>query len=299
MSDQDVVDGHGGHVGVLTVVGAGRDGGGLVGGVVDLRGHFGRDGDEADLHGRGQVTNGGHAQTGGLQGGVQLTVLDQLDRLGVRQELDLAHVLVAQTGGFEDGAGVELGAGLRRADGDALALEVFQGLDAGFGVGDDLDVVRVGAGDGAQLLQRRLEAGVFHAVPGIGHRVAQGEGQFAATGLQQVEVLHRCLGRLYRGLGAVDAVAVQLRQGHADRVVHAAGATGKHVDEGWGSEHRSAGSDGRSRGEQADFLGQSHGSISVVVMALCRVSLDAPRRRRRRAISSAGCSVGQEPRRTR
>ena len=38
----------------------------------------------------------------------------------------------------------------------------------------------------------------------------QGEGQLTATGLQQVEVLYRGLGRLHRGLGAFDTVAVQL-----------------------------------------------------------------------------------------
>jgi hypothetical protein len=129
------------------------------------------------------------------------------------------------------------GAGLRRADGDTLALEVIQGLDAGFGVGHDLDVVRVGTGDGPQLLQRRLEARVFHAIPGIGHRVAEGEGQLTTTCLQQVEVFHRGLGRLDRGLGAFDAVAVQLRQGHANRVVHATGTASEHVDEGRRSEH--------------------------------------------------------------
>src|SRR5690606_27479745 len=55
MADQDVGDGDGGDVGVLTVVGAGRNGGGLVGGVVDLRGAVGRGGSEADLHGRTEV----------------------------------------------------------------------------------------------------------------------------------------------------------------------------------------------------------------------------------------------------
>src|SRR5690606_31397085 len=122
----------------------------------------------------------------------------------------------------EDRAGVQLGAGFRRADGDALALEVLQGLDARLGTGHDLDVVVVSAGDGAQPLERRLEAGVLDTVPGVGNRVTQGESQFAAASLQQVEVFHRSLGGLYGSPGTVNLV-VLLRQGHADRVVHAAG----------------------------------------------------------------------------
>ncbi|MDT4852241.1 hypothetical protein FQZ97_864650 [compost metagenome] len=194
-----------------------------------------------------------------MQGGIQLAVLDQLDRLGVRQELDLAHVFIAQTRRGEDRPGIQLGAGLRRADRDALALEVGQGGDAGFLVGDDLDVVRVGAGDRPQLLQRRLEAGVFHPVPGVGDRIAEGQGQFATAALQQVEVFHRGLGRLHRGFRAVDAIAVELRQAHTDRVVHAAGAAGEDVDEGWRGKCRGAGGQGRGSGEQAETLGQSHG----------------------------------------
>jgi len=84
----------------------------------------------------------------------------------------------------------------------------------------------------------------------------------AATGLQQVEVFYRGLGGLHRSLGAVDLV-VLLRQGHADRVVHAAGAAGEDVDEGRCSDGRGAGGEGRSGSEQAQAFGQSHGWISV------------------------------------
>src|SRR5690606_32648393 len=124
--------------------------------------------------------------------------------------------------------------------------------------GDDLYVVVVGTGDGAQTLERGLEAGVLDTVPGVGNRVTQGEGQFAATGLQQVEVFHRCLGGLHGSLGAIDLV-VLLRQGDADRVVHAAGAAGEDVDEGRCRESRGAGSEGGSRSKQAEAFGQSHG----------------------------------------
>jgi hypothetical protein len=113
----------------------------------------------------------------------------------------LAKSCVAQAGGLEDGAGVELGAGLGRADRDALALQVGHGLDAGIGAGDDLDVVGVDRRHAAQLVERRLEAGFRIALPGVGQRVAEGQGDLAAAGLQQVEVLGAGLGRLHRDLG--------------------------------------------------------------------------------------------------
>ncbi|MNZ58502.1 hypothetical protein D3C78_765140 [compost metagenome] len=263
MGHQDVGDRHGGHVGALAVVGAGRDHAGLVGRAADLFHHFGGNRHEGHRHGGGQVADRRHAQARGLQGGVQLAVLDQLHRLGEGHELDATHVLVGEPGGLEDGPRVQLGTGLGGADRDALALEVGQGLDAGVGAGDDLDVVRIGAGDGAQLGQRRLEAGVLDALPGIIYRVGQREAQLAATGLQQVEVLHRGLGGLHRGLRTFDAVAVQLRQAHTDRVVHPAGAAGEDVDEGRRGENRGAGSQGRGSGEQAQALAQFHGDFSV------------------------------------
>src|SRR5690606_24034951 len=146
--------------------------------------------------------------------------------------------------------GVELGTGFRRADGDALALQVFQGLDPGFLAGNDMDVVRVGRRDGAQTLEGCFEAGIFDAVPGIIHRVAQGEGQLATARLQQVEVLYRCLGGLNGGLGTLDLV-VLLRQGYADRVVNAAGTASEDVDEGRRRDGCSAGCEGCGGSEQA------------------------------------------------
>src|SRR5690606_29273676 len=140
-------------------------------------------------------------------------------------------VIVAQAGGGEDRPGIELGAGFRCADGDAFALEILQAADARFGTGDHLDVVVVGPGNGPQLGERRPETGILDAVPGIGYRVAQRKGQFATTALQQIEILHRGLGRLNRGPGAVN-LAVELGNGHTDGVVDPAGTAGEDVDVG-------------------------------------------------------------------
>ena len=73
----------------------------------------------------------GDAEPGRLQGRVELAVLHQFDRFAEGQILDLAEILVGQPGAAEDGAGIELRAGFRRADRQALALEVGQRLDAG------------------------------------------------------------------------------------------------------------------------------------------------------------------------
>src|SRR5690606_20908709 len=234
--------------------------------------------DEGDRNHGCQVANRRHAEARGLQGGIQLAVLDQFDRLGIRHELHATHVLVGQAGGLEDRAGVELGTGFRRADGDTLALQIFQGLDPGFLAGNDVNVVRVGRRDGAQTLEGCLEAGIFDAVPGIGHRVAQGEGQLATTRLQQVEVFYRCLGGLNGALGTFDLV-VLLRQGYADQVVNAAGTASEDVDEGRRRDGYSAGCEGWGGSEQAKAFGQSHGCLRFIVIGGAVTINDRPAER--------------------
>ncbi|MDT4844974.1 hypothetical protein FQZ97_789460 [compost metagenome] len=228
---EEVGDGRGGHGLGLAAVGVGRDRGGLVGRVTDLGHHIGGHGDHHDLDRGGQVTDRGHAQAGRLQRGVQLAVLHQLDRLAKRQVLHLGQIAVGQAGGLEDGARVQFGARLGRAHRNALALEVGQGLDARVGAGDDLDVVVVGGREAAQLVQLLGEARFGLALPGVGQGIGQRQGQLAAAGLQQVEVLGRGLGDLGGGACVGDVLGEDLRQRHAQRVVHAALAAGEHVDE--------------------------------------------------------------------
>src|SRR5690606_3895937 len=146
-----------------------------------------------------------------------------------------------------------------------LALEVFEGLDARFLAGDDLDVVRVDGGDGGQPSQRRLETGVFHAVPDVVHRIADGERQFTATGLQQIEVFHRSLGSLHRRFGAVDTIAEQLGQGYADGVVHTAGAAGQNVEEGRCGECRGTRRKGNRSDQQAETFFHAHEMLRLLL----------------------------------
>ncbi len=134
-------------------------------------------------------------------------------------------------GGGKDGARIQLGAGFRRADREALALEVGQRLDAALGGGDDLDVVRIDRADGAQLVELGLEAGFLVAVPGRLQGVAEREGELARAPLQQHEVFDRGLGGLDLGFDVRNLVAEDFSDGDAERVIDAGSTAGEHIDE--------------------------------------------------------------------
>ena len=179
----------------------------------------------------GEIADRGDAEARRLQRAVELAVLDQLDRFREGQVLGLAQIVVAHLHRAEDGAGVELGARSRRADRQALALELFEAGDAALGGSDDLDVVGIDRGDAADLVERRGEARIRVAFPGHRHRVTEREGQLAAPVLQQVHVLDARLGRLHLRARAFDVLAIDVREADAERVVDARGAARQHVDE--------------------------------------------------------------------
>ena len=187
---------------------------------------------------RRQVAQRRHAQSCRLQRDVDLPIFHQLDAFAERQVLDLGEILVRHASRGEDRPRVELSARFRRADRDALALQIGERLDARVGTRDDLDVVRVDRSDAAQFFERRLESGVLVAFPRVRQRVAERERNLAAAGLQQIEILHRSLGRLDRGLDLRHRLADRVGQSDAQRVVDAARSAGQHVDELVGGNHR-------------------------------------------------------------
>ena len=265
MGDQEIADGCRLDVRGLALIGAGRNGHGEIG-RADLRGDVGGHGNDDDRQRGREVADRGDAEAGRLQGRVELAVLDQLDRLGEGQIFDLAEILVFHAGGGEDGAGVELGAGGRRADGQALALEVGKRLDAGLLGGDDLDVVRIDGGDAAQFVELAGKAGLGVAFRRELDGIAERKGDLALALLQEVEVLDRGLGRLHLRAGALDALAIDIGQGNAERIVYAGSAAREHVDEllrlgrnGGEAEREGGGGKQTGCGFQHAFLpGSSH-----------------------------------------
>ena len=217
------------HLPILALVGAGGDRLGEIGRVADLGDDVRRDRDDGDRHRAREIADRGDAEAGRLKRGVELPVFHQLDRLAERQILDRHHV-VGETGGLKYPARVDLGARPRRADGDALALEIGERLDAGVLGGDDLDVVRINRRDGAEFVELRGEAHVRLALPGEAHGIGERKCDLAATGLQQVEVLDGSLGRLHRDLGVRKRLAVDGGECVAERVIDAAGAAGQDID---------------------------------------------------------------------
>lgn len=195
---------------------------------------------------------------------LELAVLHQVDGFGERQILDLAEILVVHAGSLQDRARIQLGAGFRRADRQALALQVRQRLDAAVGGGDDLDVVRIDRADDAQLVELGLEAGFGIAFPGGFQRVAEREGDFAAALLQQIEILDRRLGGLHLRLHVGNLLAVDLRDRDPEWIVHAGRAAGQYVDELLGVSLRRRHHQRRGRGDPEQFGLHEHVSPSCL-----------------------------------
>ena len=218
------------HRGRLTLIGIRGDGGGQ-----ERRASLGdyrsRDFHDYDLDRVGKILDRSNAEARRLKGGIELTILDEFDGFGERKILDLAEVLVLDAGGGEDRASIQFGAGLRRADREALALKVSERLDAAFLGRDDLNVVRVDRANDAKLVQLRAEAGIGVAGPALRERVAEREGDFALAGLQQVEIFDRSLGRLHGRTRVLDLVRVELGERNAERIVDAGSAASENVDE--------------------------------------------------------------------
>ena len=118
----------------------------------------------------------------------------------------------------------QLGRRARRAGGDALALEVLHGLDAGGLGGHHLHAVGVEHGDGAR--RHRPAAEALDAAHRVNRRVHLGDGHAHPVGAEELHVGDRAAGDLDRGAHAGNAPAEHVRHGAAERVVDAAGGAG-------------------------------------------------------------------------
>ena len=214
------------------------------------------------------VGDGGHRHAAGDQRGVQVAVLDLVDRLRERAGI-LLDVVAAQAVDLEQVGDELVLAGAGRARGDALALQVLDAVDAGVGAGDQLHRLGVERTQGAQVLHRAAGE-LCLAVVGRIQDVGGDEGRFDLAVAQQLGVGHRGARGFGRGgeLLAVHRglVGDQLREHAAQRVVGAAGAAGGDAEEHALLREGGGGGD-RGQGQAGDGMlpGQTHGRTPVKV----------------------------------
>ena len=113
--DEIVHHGGGLHVPGLSGVGIGGDDRLHIGRadlVNERAGHL----DDGNVERACQIADRGNTKSGRLQGRVELAVLHEIDGFGEGQIFNPAEILVGEAGAGKDGAGVEFGARLRRAD---------------------------------------------------------------------------------------------------------------------------------------------------------------------------------------
>ena len=245
---QGQLDAGGGHGLVLAGIGARRDLAGGVPRILGLEGLHLLRGDRHDLGvggghdlGDGGVRRAGHdphavqqlvADRVGGSGGIHVLGLDVIERLadGAQVHARLVH-----------------GGGARRADGDLLADQVLQALDAG-GLGhDDLVRVDVQAREDAQLVVGvALEGG--DALLRLVHEVRVGDADLGLAVIRLVQVVDASAGRGRHGAHALDVVVPQLADGRADRVERGRGTCGHEVDV---RRHRAGGAQQQGQAQKA------------------------------------------------
>ena len=153
-----------------------------------------------------------------------LRSLTALTEFGDAEPLALHVLVLVEARGLDDPKRHHLGGTARRSRGDALALEVRHGLDAGAVDGHDMHAVRV---DHQQRLQRHLAAlelvlALQRIERGIGHR----ERHLALTRRDQFEIVDRSAGDLRGGLHVRQVLRQHVGHGAAERIIDAAGAAG-------------------------------------------------------------------------
>ena len=179
--DQGGLNGDGGHIRILAIIGTGGNAVGGVEGAVShqLVGDSAVDGHQICVIGGAQLGDGGSGSASHDESGVDLAVLQSVG--AVREALVLGlDVILGQTGGGEHVHGVEVNAGAGGADGDALACQVSDRLDVGIH-GDQLNRLGVQAAhhpegvDGAGALEGAC------ACPGVSHNIGLHGAQLVVT----------------------------------------------------------------------------------------------------------------------
>ena len=244
VNDQGCLYGNGGHIAVLSGIGAG---GNHVGGVEGAGGHHGIchsavNGNQVSGVGGAQLGDGRSGRTCHNKGRVDLAVLQRVGGIGKALVLGV-DVGLSQAGGSQNIGGIEVYAGTGCADGNASALQIGNTLDAGIH-GHQLNRLGIQARhnpEGINLTGGLKGAG---ALPGVGHNVGLNGAQLVVTG---GDALNVGLGAIGGNHGHINAGLILnvLAQNTAVAVIGAGGSAGAHGHLRGG---RAAGSQGKGQG---------------------------------------------------
>ena len=148
-------------------------------------------GNEVDVLGGGEVSDGGRGSAGDDEGRVDLAVLDVVGAVA-EGLVGRDDVIFGQAISTEDVDGVEVHAGTGRADGDALARKVSNGLDGSVGR-DDLHLLHVERGDSGEAVDLAGLLKEVRSVVGVGHNVGLAERELGVAVLKLHDVCLRAV----------------------------------------------------------------------------------------------------------
>ena len=215
--------------------------------------------DHLEAGGGGEVDNGGSRHGAAPEEGVDLAVLQS--RHGrARPELFPLEILVpVDSDCLEDVIGLLLGAAVRGARGDALALEVHDRFDPASLLCHKVERLLVEAENHADL----MFSGKARHLPVVcpSDVIVVSKGQTRLPGRQQLQVVDcgRC--RFGGGLGVWDILADNPPDGAAQRIPDAAGAAGHDAEREFVRFSLGADAAGKCQRYRQDDRQSCHGSI--------------------------------------
>ena len=192
-------------------------------------GLVGIDRQQADLVLRGDILYGRGRIAGRQESCIDVAVLEGAGAFGEGQVLDV-DVIVGDAVRFEDLAGIRLSAGAGCTDGDALALELIDALDARLIKRDELAGLRIERGDAADVVDF-LVLEHLRAIDGVVRDIVLHDGQVDGVILEHVDVRDRRTSRLRTRIHARDLLIEDLRHRTANRVVRASRTARRDIEE--------------------------------------------------------------------
>ena len=149
------------------------------------------DADQVNLTAGAQVGDGGGGGAGHDEGGVDLAVLQAVGAV-TEALVNGGNIVDGHVVAAENVNCVEVNAGTKGTDGNALAAQILNGLDVGVH-GDDLNLLHVEGGHGGEAVHSAGLGKDVGAVVGVAHNVRLAEAQLVGAGVHILNI----------GLGAV------------------------------------------------------------------------------------------------